>query len=70
MKNHIYLILFLLALFETKSFAYLNPGTGSYALQLITAFLFGGIFIVKHYWANIVKAIKNLISRTNIKEKK
>ena len=30
--------------------AYLDPGTGSYALQLILAGAFGGMFAVKQYW--------------------
>ena len=29
---------------------YLDPGTGSYALQLILAGVFGGMFAVKQSW--------------------
>ena len=29
---------------------YLDPGTGSYALQLILAGAFGGLFAIKQYW--------------------
>lgn len=30
--------------------AYLDPGTGSYALQLLLAGLFGGMFALKQSW--------------------
>ncbi len=31
--------------------AYLDPGTGSYALQLLLATLFGGMFALKQCWS-------------------
>jgi hypothetical protein len=31
--------------------AYLDPGTGSYALQMLLAGLFGGLFALKQSWA-------------------
>lgn len=33
--------------------AYLDPGTGSYALQLILAGAFGGLFALKQSWQQV-----------------
>lgn len=32
-------------------FAYLDPGTGSYAIQILLATLFGGMFALKQSWS-------------------
>lgn len=34
--------------------AYLDPGSGSFILQLLIASLVGGFFIVKSYWKRIL----------------
>ena len=34
-------------------FGYLDPGTGSYLLQLALAGLLGGSYAVKHFWARL-----------------
>ncbi len=33
--------------------AYLDPGTGSYVLQMVLAGLFGGLFALKQSWAGL-----------------
>jgi hypothetical protein len=33
--------------------AYLDPGSGSFILQLLIAALFGALFLVKVYWGKI-----------------
>ncbi len=40
--------------------AYLDPGTGSYALQVTIAGVFGALFSVKMFWSNIVAAIRRI----------
>jgi hypothetical protein len=45
--------------------AYLDPGTGSYFLQLIIAGLLGSLFTVKLYW----KKIKNFFITIFLKRK-
>jgi hypothetical protein len=37
----------------TDALAYLDPGTGSYALQLALAVLVGATFTVKMYWRKL-----------------
>lgn len=39
--------------------AYVDPGSGSYLLQLLVATLFGALFAVRVFWARI----KGLLSR-------
>ncbi len=38
--------------------AYLDPGSGSFILQLLLAALLGGLFLVKAYWAKIIKLFR------------
>ena len=56
-------------IFPQKAYAYLDPGTGSYILQLIIAVLFGGLFAVRLYWSKIKIFFKNLSSRGKKHEK-
>lgn len=43
--------------------AYLDPGSGSFILQLLLASLLGGLFIVKTYWQKITRGVQKLFSR-------
>jgi hypothetical protein len=38
---------------EPITLAYLDPGTGSYALQLLLAGLFGGMFALRQSWGEL-----------------
>jgi len=40
--------------------AYLDPGAGSYILQLIIASLLGGLFAAKLFWKKIKKFFLNI----------
>ena len=42
-------------------FAYLDPGTGSYVLQLALAGTLGAVDTAKHYWTRL----KSLFRRTD-----
>jgi hypothetical protein len=42
-------------------FAYLDPGTGSYLLQLAIAGALGASYAVRHFWARI----KGLFNRSS-----
>ena len=37
----------------TKPLAYLDPGSGSYLLQLLIAAILGGLFALRVYWGRI-----------------
>jgi len=43
--------------------AYLDPGTGSYILQLIIGGALGGVFLLKNYW----QSLKGFFSRNKTK---
>ena len=46
----------------SKAYAYLDPGSGSYFLQIGLAALFGILFAVKLLWKKIKGFINNLVS--------
>ncbi len=48
------------ALFPPRAHAYLDPGTGSYVIQVLAAVFFGGIFVIKTWWTQISHFISNL----------
>ena len=37
----------------TRPLAYLDPGSGSYLLQLLIAAVLGGLFALRMYWGRI-----------------
>ena len=43
--------------------AYLDPGSGSYLLQLLLAGLLGSLFVVKSSWGKIKGFFRHLIGR-------
>lgn len=67
MLNQVKLALFLFALYLTlfpdRSYAYLDPGTGSYILQIAAAVFFAGIFVVKTWWTHIKNLILKIFKR-------
>lgn len=49
--------------FPCPAYAYLDPGTGSYILQLILAALLGAAFAVKLFWKDVKAFFGKLFSR-------
>jgi len=43
--------------------AYLDPGTGSYFLQMAIAALLGGLYVIKLFWKNIKIFFRKIFSR-------
>ena len=39
--------------FPQKAYAYIDPGSGSYFLQLLIAGLLGALYTIKIYWTRI-----------------
>jgi len=37
----------------SSAFAYVDPGSGSYVLQVLIGFALAGLYALKHYWAKI-----------------
>jgi hypothetical protein len=51
--------------FAPDAHAYLDPGTGSYIIQLVLAALFGGLFAIKMFWAKIAAFFRKAFSAKN-----
>lgn len=49
---------FLLFLSGPAAHAYIDPGTGSYMLQIAIAFLVGALFSIKIFWKRIMAFLK------------
>ncbi len=57
-------LLFLFHLMSSRTaYAYLDPGTGSYLLQIGLAVLLGGSVAIKIYWRKIRTSLANHFSK-------
>jgi hypothetical protein len=45
--------------------AYIDPGSGSFLLQILLAFLFGSLFLMKGFWKRIVGMFRRKPSPTD-----
>lgn len=45
------------------AYGYLDPGTGSYILQMLLGVLFGGLFAIGLFWRRVTASVKRLFSR-------
>lgn len=65
-KNILEIILGVLVIsfvFPPYTYAYLDPGTGSYIIQLLVAGLLGAAFVFKTQWNHIVQFFKGLFGK-------
>jgi hypothetical protein len=53
----------LLLIFTRECLAYVDPGGGSFVLQLIVAGLIGAALAVKAFWQNVKRFFSKLLSR-------
>jgi len=66
--KYLQIIIFTLALVLVSydfAYAYIDPSTGSYILQLVLAGLLGALFTLKIFWKKIKLTIVQLFSRNN-----
>jgi hypothetical protein len=47
------------------AYGYLDPGTGSYILQLLIGGLLGGLFAIGLFWRRVVAWVKRMFTRKN-----
>jgi hypothetical protein len=62
-RHHIKIFLLLLAAAlgqPTQAAAYIDPGSGSFLIQMLLAGLLGVSMVIKIYWRRIKKAISRL----------
>ena len=67
LKKLVAIVLMLLVL-PYNSYAYLDPGTGSYIIQLIMAVFLGGIFALKIFWKQIKIFFVKIFSKNQFNE--
>lgn len=67
--HFILLLLALVLIFPPRAHAYLDPGTGSYILQIAAATIFGGLFFLKTFWRQITDFIGKLLGKGKKSEK-
>jgi len=52
-----------LLLAPSVAYAYLDPGTGSYVLQLLLGTVLGGLFALGLFWRRVIAFIRHLFKR-------
>lgn len=62
-EQNILLFLVILSLFPGIAHAYLDPGTGSYIMQIFLALIMGALYTIKIYWTKIKVFLKNIFSK-------
>lgn len=48
--------------------AYLDPGSGSFLLQLLVAALLGGLFLLRSYWGKVASFFRKILKRQDSPE--
>ncbi len=51
------------------SYAYLDPGTGSYIVQIILAGLLSVTFMFKNFWSKLFKILSSVFSKKKVEQK-
>jgi hypothetical protein len=57
------LLVLALLLLPSTAQAYLDPGTGSYVLQLLLGTVLGGLFALGVFWRRVLAFVKRLFKR-------
>jgi len=63
LKTAIFYAVLLFLVFTSQADAYLDPGTGSYVLQIVAAAFLAGTVLIKGFWGNIKDVIDKLFMR-------
>ncbi len=56
-------IVLIISIIPQNAFAYIDPGTGSYIIQIIIAALVGGLFAIKMFWIKIKTFITSMFKK-------
>lgn len=59
-----FLLLLLLVSTAAPAFAYLDPGAGSFILQMLIAGIVGALFTIKLYWYRLKVFVAGLFGKT------
>ncbi len=55
--------LFMFLFSGQRIFAYIDPGTGSYMIQIAIAFMVGALFFIKGFWKKIAAFLSRIFSK-------
>ena len=59
----------LFLLIAQPTYAYLDPGSGSFILQIVLGVVLGGLFTIKVYWQKVKTFFIKIFKRTGAKDK-
>jgi hypothetical protein len=59
------LVLLISPIMLQLAYGYLDPGTGSYIIQLLVGGLLGGLFAIGLFWKRVVAFVKRLFKPRN-----
>ena len=68
-RNVVILTVILILCSVSKAHAYIDPGTGSYIIQVIIGGLLGAAFALKVYWEKVRAYFSKLFSKRTKSEK-
>ncbi|MGE5342966.1 MAG: hypothetical protein ACM3SY_15940 [Candidatus Omnitrophota bacterium] len=68
MRKKIYVSLIVFLFVTTWSFGYIDPGTGSYVIQVVLGVLVGASLGIKIFWTKIKTSIQSLFSKNKKEE--
>lgn len=46
-----------------ESYAYIDPGSGSYVIQVLIGLLMGALYAVKIYWSRLSGALRQFLEK-------
>ncbi len=64
LRRFIPLFTIVILLIHKNAYAYLDPGTGSYILQIVIAAILGAFFLLKSYWGRLKIFFVSLFSKS------
>ena len=56
-------VVFVFVISTKCAYAYIDPGTGSYVLQVLAASILAGVFVIKCKWQSIRDAVARMCKR-------
>ena len=65
LRDVIFLVFVVILIMTKPAQAYLDPGTGSYIIQILIAVGLSSIFVFKKYLSQIFEFIKNIFKKNN-----
>ena len=63
LTNTLIIIILSSIFFPLRAYAYLDPGSMSFIIQIVLAIIAGGIFGAKLFWKNIKSFLKSIFSK-------